>query len=129
MPKRVPQTFCPSSLRHASNIFIRQVCGAPRTFLFRKFHVNFKAIGRLEWCRYWCGVNNLSLIGLIRITPWQHQSALKPFLRLVFSLPLQCKLRASNLTGKKFEAHALAETISLNNLFQSDFSCIALNYY
>ena len=49
-------------------------------------------IGILEWCRYWCAVNNVSLIGLIRITPWQHQSALKPLLRLLFFLSLQCKL-------------------------------------
>ena len=101
MRKREPQTFCLSSLRHASNIFIHQVCGAPRTFLF-KFHINFKAIGILEWCCYSCEVNNVSLIGLIRITSWEHQSALKPLLRLLSSLPLQCKLQNHNIVPFEF---------------------------
>ena len=107
MPKRVPQTFCPSSLRHASKLFIRQVCGAPRTFLFRKFHINFKAIGILEWCCYWCEVNNVSLIGLIRIISWEHQSALKPLLRLLFSLPLQCKLLLNIMGCDRFRVFTI----------------------
>ena len=113
-------------MRHASNIFIQQVCGASRTFLVRKFHINFKAIGILEWCCYWCGVNNVSLIGLIRITPWKHQSASKPLLRLLVSLPLQCKLPVVMDDSTNHETSAQRSWIRTQRAVQSVYAVCPL---